>query len=215
MLVEEIMNTELLYLYPGDSIGKALEYIDKHKIRHVPVVDEHLVLTGIVSDRDIRDASPSIFHTRSQEEHLKKPVSRIMTFPVITANPLDVVEETAVVLYKNHISALPVTGAQDKLLGILTESTVLHTLVELTGAHQPSSRIEVKAFDQPGELAALTSIFHRMQINLISVLVYPGKDNVSKYLAFRVQTMDPREVINELKEAGYEVSWPRIPGMNE
>ncbi|SFQ07701.1 acetoin utilization AcuB family protein [Salibacterium halotolerans] len=215
MLVEEIMNEDPVYLHAGDSIEKALKYIDQHKIRHIPIVDENHILTGIVSDRDIRDASPSIFHTRSQEEHLKKAVSRIMSVPVITANPLDVVEDAAVVLYNNGISSLPVTGDHDNLLGMVTESTVLHTLVELTGAHQPSSRIEVKANDRPGELAAVTSIFHRKQMNVISVLVYPGRDDVSKYLAFRVQTMDPRDVIHDLKEAGYEVSWPRIPGLNE
>ncbi|MGY4689200.1 acetoin utilization AcuB family protein [Salibacterium sp. K-3] len=215
MLVEEIMNSDPVCIHADDLIETAVEYIHRHKIRHIPVVDNNNILTGIVSDRDIRDASPSIFHTRSREEHLKNPVSRIMTYPVITASRLDVVEEAAFILYDKDISALPVIEDDDKLAGILTETNVLHTLVELTGAHQPSSRIEIKVEDQPGELAVITSIFQRKRINVISVLVYPGKDDTHKYLSFRVQTMDPRDIIQTLEKAGYEVSWPRIPGMNE
>ncbi|MFZ4450688.1 acetoin utilization AcuB family protein [Salibacterium aidingense] len=215
MLVEEIMNTTPIHIKAEASIENAMNLIHQHKIRHLPVTDEKDRIIGIVSDRDIRDAAPSIFHAGEQKEDLQNPVSRIMTSPVITANRLDFVEEAAVVLYENDISALPVAEDNDKLAGIVTETKILHNLVRLTGAHQPSSRIEIKVSNVPGELAFISSIFQEEQINITSVLVYPGNNSESKYLTFRVQTMDPRRVIQKIEAAGYKTKWPRLPGGNE
>ncbi|RSL32926.1 CBS domain-containing protein [Salibacterium salarium] len=215
MLVEEMMQSDPIHISDTTTIENAMDLIHQHKIRHIPVTDTMDMLIGIVSDRDIRDASPSIFHVNEFKEDMKKPVSHIMKYPVITAHPLDFVEEAAVVLYENDISALPVVDDNDKLIGILTETDVLHTLVRLTGAHQPSSRIEVKVSNVPGQLAAISSIFKEAKVNVTSVLVYPGTSLDSKFLTFRVQTMDPRYLIKKLDDAGYETKWPRVPGLNE
>lgn len=74
---------------------------------------------------------------------LKQPLELIMKHPVMTCHPLDFVEEIATLFFENKIGCLPVTKA-GKLVGIISESTVLHTLVKLTGAHQPSSQIEIQ-----------------------------------------------------------------------
>ncbi|MDQ0298545.1 acetoin utilization protein AcuB [Salibacterium salarium] len=215
MLVEEIMQSNPIHISDGTTIETAMDLIHQHKIRHIPVVDSSHILKGIVSDRDIRDASPSIFHVNEFKEDMKRPVSTIMKYPVITAHPLDFIEEAAVILYENDISALPVVEDDDKLKGILTETEVLHTLVRLTGAHQPSSRIEVKVSNVPGQLAAISSIFKEAQVNVTSVLVYPGTIPNTKFLTFRVQTMDPRQLIHNIEKLGYETKWPRVPGLNE
>ncbi|SDH31419.1 acetoin utilization protein AcuB [Alteribacillus persepolensis] len=213
MLVEEIMKTNVSTIEPNTSIKTAMELLHKHKIRHIPVIDQQNKVAGIVSDRDIRDASPSVFHLNEPDE-LHYPASKIMKFPVITVQPLDFVEEAAVTLYENDISALPVVTDEDKLVGILKESDVLHTLVKLTGAHHPSSRIEVQVPNVTGQLAEVSQVFKDNKVNVTSVLVYPNPIPDTKVLAFRVQTMDPRRIIEQLQTKGYDITWPRIPGIN-
>ncbi|MFB5663907.1 acetoin utilization AcuB family protein [Alteribacillus sp. HJP-4] len=214
MLVEEIMQKNVITVSNSTSIKEAMALLHKHRIRHIPVIEQDQTITGIISDRDIRDASPSIFHADYHTDDLERPVSSIMKYPVITAHPLDFIEEAAVVLYENEISALPVADEHDKLIGMLTESNVLHTLVKLTGAHQPSSRMEIKVPNIAGQLAEVSTILKDNKVNVTSVLIYPHKNAEYKILTFRVQMMDPRVPIEKLRAQGYEVMWPRIPGMS-
>lgn len=212
MLVEEIMKTDMIKINKETTIQDAMDLLQKNRIRHIPVVDENMLIVGIVSDRDIRDASPSVFQLNAIKEELNRPVADIMKYPVITAHPLDFVEEAAVVLFENDISALPV-AVDDKLVGMLTETNVLHTIVKLTGAHQPSSQIEVVVPNIYGHLADLSALFKQHKINITSVLVYPSEDLTHKVLTFRVQTMDPRPIMNMIEEAGYHVKRPHFPGI--
>ena len=69
-----------------------------------------------MSDRDIKDATPSIFHTDKDSEDLQKPISTIMKTEIITGHPLDFVEEIGAVFSENKISCLPIVK-EKKLSG--------------------------------------------------------------------------------------------------
>ncbi|OEH91799.1 acetoin utilization AcuB family protein [Bacillus solimangrovi] len=213
MIVEEIMSTEIITLHMHDTIEKACELIYSKPIRHLPIVDNESHVVGIVSDRDIRDVSPSIFHSEEHKEDLQKPIASIMTQDVLTAHPLDFVEDICSLFYEHQIGCLPIVS-EGKLVGIVTETDMLHTLVKLTGADQPSSLLEIKVKNRAGVLTDVASVFRRNKINIISVLVYPAKSDNYKILIFRVQTMNPMSVISELKTDGHEVLWPNLPGVS-
>ena len=53
-------------------------------IKHLPVINERGTVIGIVTDRDVKTASPSIFAQNRSNEDLKKPVELIMSKEVIT-----------------------------------------------------------------------------------------------------------------------------------
>ncbi|WP_440602439.1 acetoin utilization AcuB family protein [Bacillus sp. GB_SG_008] len=212
MIVEEIMNQNVTALCPNDTIETALRTLAAKSIRHIPVVNEKYEVVGIISDRDVRDASPSILDEHVSKDALNEPVERIMKHPVMTCHPLDFVEEIATLFFENKIGCLPVTKS-GKLVGIISESTVLHTLVKLTGAHQPSSQIEIQIKNEPGILGKVVAVFSELKINIVSVLVYPAKEESDKVLVFRIQTMNPLKAIEELEQKGYRVLWPNIAGM--
>lgn len=212
MIVEQIMKTDLTTLKPDDTIAAAIQLLKIKKIRHIPIVGHENQLIGIISDRDVRDASPSILYTNERHEYLQKPISSIMKTNVITGHPLDFVEELSALFYEHRIGCMPITK-DGKLVGIVTETDLLHTFVQLTGAHQPGSQIEVKVPHKTGLLSEITNIFRKRKINISSILVYPDKDERYKILVFRVQTMNPMGLIADLKNEGYTVLWPNIPGI--
>ena len=47
----------------------------------------------------------------------------------------------------------------------------------MTGAHQPGSQIEVRVPNKPGILFEVSKVFHEQKTNVLSVLVYPDKEN--------------------------------------
>ncbi|WP_100405130.1 acetoin utilization AcuB family protein [Bacillus solitudinis] len=210
MIIDEIMNRRIITLTTDATIQDAIEILANFRIRHILVVDELEKMVGIISDRDIRDVSPSIFHSNEHKEDFQKPVSSIMKTEVISAHPLDFVEEISTLFYEHHIGCLPIIE-DEKIVGIVTETDLLHTLVVLMGAHQPSSHIEVRVRNITGKLADLASIFKEMNVNINSVLVYPCNDMNYKVLVFRVQTIDPRGIIEAIKKEGYDVIWPTLP----
>ncbi|MFG6121320.1 acetoin utilization AcuB family protein [Thalassobacillus sp. B23F22_16] len=213
MLVEEIMKTDVITMKPTETIGKALQLLNEHHIRHLPIVDENNYVIGIVSDRDVRDASPSIFD-ESESEEFENEIQTIMSHPVITVHPLDFVEEVASIFYEHEIACVPVTK-EERLIGIITEKDMLYTLIQLTGTNVQSSQIEIKVKNIPGILPKVTQVFGKRKVNISSVLIYPYKpDSRYKILVFRIQTMNPMPTIEDLKEAGYEVLWPNMPGMS-
>lgn len=212
MLVEEIMKPNVTTLSQENSIGDAVKIMSANKIRHLPIIDDQGHLIGLVTDRDIRDATPSIFETDQFMNTLQEPLHLIMQKEVITGHPLDLVAEVSAVLYEHRISCLPIIKNK-KLVGIVTETDLLHTLVELTGAHQPGSHIEVRVANKAGKLYEVTSIIRERKANIQSVLVYPDKkDNKYKVIVIRVQTMNPISIIEDLTAAGLEVLWPNHSG---
>lgn len=214
MIVEEIMKTDIFSMKPNDRIELACHLIHEKRIRHIPIVDEKNQVIGIISDRDIRDISPSILHSEEHLEDLQKPIGSIMTEDVITAHPLDFVEEISAIFYEHQIGCLPIVS-EGKLVGIVTETDMLHTLVRVMGADQPSSLIEIKVENKLGMLSEVAAIFSKNNVNIISVLVYPDReDNSKKTLLFRVQTINPMAIITELKNNGFHVLWPNLPGVS-
>lgn len=59
MIIEEAMKTDVITLHAEDTIHSALLLMRKQKIRHIPIVDEHEQLVGLITERDIKDATPS------------------------------------------------------------------------------------------------------------------------------------------------------------
>jgi acetoin utilization protein AcuB len=214
MIVEEIMKMEIVTVTPTVSIAETMRLMETKKIRHIPVIDAEQQLVGIVTLSDIRDAAPSIFRANEHVEDMQNPVDTIMKKDVITGHPLDFVEEIAAVFYEHKIGCLPITNDR-KLVGIVTETDLLRTLVELTGAHQPGSQIEIRVPNLAGKLSDITSLIKNRKANILSVLVYPDKKNDQyKILVIRLQTMNPTLLIQDLKQSGYDVLWPNLPGVS-
>lgn len=214
MIVEEIMKTKVMTLSATDSIMDAMNLMETKKFRHIPIVDQDQHLVGIVTLSDVWKASPSTFRANENQEDLQRPLESIMKRNVITGHPLDFVEEVAAVFYEHKIGCLPITN-DGKLVGIITETDLLRTMVELTGAHQPGSQIEVRVPNLAGKLSDITAVIKNRKANILSVLVYPDKKNEQhKILVIRVQTMNPTALIQDLKQAGHDVLWPNMPGVS-
>lgn len=213
MIIEQIMTRDVAVLTPSDTIKTAIRVMRDRKIRHIPLINDEREVIGLVTDRDIKIATPILLAGEMLEEILDMPLSSIMTKSVITGHPLDFVEEITVLFYDHKIGCLPIVSS-GKLVGIVTSTDLLHTMVELTGANKPGSQIEIKVENRTGQLHEVSGIFHKLRINIHSVLVYPDPaDEQYKILVLRVATINPLAVIEKLRNEGLQVIWPQVPGM--
>ncbi|MEK5037876.1 acetoin utilization AcuB family protein [Sporosarcina sp. FSL K6-3457] len=213
MLIEEIMIKDVMTLSPDNTVKDALQAMRVNKIRHVPILTTEGAVIGIVTDRDLKEIVPSSISEIIDHSVYDTALEDIMTTNLIIGHPMDFVEEAAVIFYENKIGALPIVS-NNKLVGIITETDLLYKYIELTGAHQPGSQIEVRVPNVPGILFEVSKVFHEQKTNVLSVLVYPDKENdATKILVIRINSMNPLTIIQGLKDSGFEVLWPNVPGI--
>ena len=207
MLVKDIMKKAVHTLMSNHTILDAIQLLELHHIRHIPIVNEQQHVIGIISDRDVRDARPSIFD-ENNNEILATPIHKIMSTPVITAHANDFFEEVASIFYKKSFACVPVIK-NNQLVGIVTEKDMLHTFIQLTGTDSPSTQIEIKVPDQIGVLSEVCHYFTKRNIKIVSVYNYPDpKDSSYNILVFRIQTMNPMPVIEDFKDSEYQILYP-------
>ncbi len=100
------------------------------------------------------------------------------------------------------------------LVGIVTTTDLLYHYIELTGANQPASKLDIRVTNKPGVLHDITGIFSQHKANVLSVLVYPDSENEnSRILSVRVQIINPLSIIEDLRKEGFDVLWPNLPGI--
>jgi acetoin utilization protein AcuB len=212
LLVKESMTREVVVLSPQTTAAEALDLCRERRIRHLPVMEKGR-LVGIVSDRDLRSAAPPLGDPERASALEKMRLSDVMTGDVVTAHPDDPIEEAANRMRERSIGCLPVVE-DGELVGIVTSSDVMEALVYLVGAHEPGSRLEVVMPDRPGTLAGVAGVFGALGINIVSVVAGPRQETPpegepeGRIGIFKVDTIDTREAVELLKEAGYTVRWP-------
>ncbi|MER2113326.1 acetoin utilization AcuB family protein [Solibacillus isronensis] len=213
MIVEEIMQREIHTLLPENTVRDAVRLMRDKNIRHVPIVNKEKLVVGIITDHDLKNALPSRLREEPDSTIYDAPIEKIMVKNPIVGHPLDFVEEVAMTFYDAKISCLPIVTA-GKLVGIVTTTDLLYTYIELTGAHKPGSKIDIRVNDKPGMLFEITKVFHENKANVLSVLVYPDGENVkSRIVSVRLQVINPLHIIEELRKQGYDVLWPNLPGV--
>lgn len=213
MIVEEIMNHEPFTLAPTNTVREALKKMREKKVRHLPVVNAENHVLGVITERDIKEALPSSLQDEPNSPVFDATVDEVMVKNPLVGHPLDFVEEVALTFYESKVGCLPiVSGGQ--LVGIVTTTDLLYTYIELTGATEPGSKIEIRVTDTPGVLFEITKIFADHHANVQSVLVYPDSENTqNKILSVRVKTLNPLAMIECLRKAGFDVLWPNLPGV--
>jgi len=208
------MQQDVVTVSPDDTLATALVLTRKHRIRHLPVVLGTGGLVGILSDRDIRLAMPSPLTTPDAEraDFLERTaVAGIMTREVVSVSPTETVESAAKLLCGHQIGSLPVVDGGQALQGIITESDILNAFVRLLGVASPSSRLELELEDRPGELGrALSILGQRTKLNIASVIAPPLPRGERKRVVLHVDTIDPREAMGALEDAGFVVGWPSL-----
>src|SRR3990172_4938889 len=132
--VAELMTRSPLTIRWDKTIGVAWKLMKDRKIRHLPVLDQDGHLTGILTDRDLRQV---IFEPSIQEQlgNLGRAfniltVKEVMTWGVITVRPESDIRLAARLMHEQKIGGLVVVE-DGKVVGILTEVDLLQAFAEM------------------------------------------------------------------------------------
>ncbi len=155
MLVQKWMTPDPITLQVNDSVHDAVRLLKARDIRHLPVMEGDR-LVGIITDRDLKEFSPSKATTLDVYElrHVlsKAPLASAMHPDPLWLRPEDTIEKAALLMHDNKIGCLPVEDDSEKLVGILTRDDVFEALVVVTGSRSGTTRFQMTIADAPGSL---------------------------------------------------------------
>jgi len=194
MLIKDWMTKDPIVVLPEASIMKAAKKMKENSVRRLPVVDEQGRLVGIVSDRDIKEASPSKATTLDMHELYyllsEIKVGDIMTKKPLTVRPTDTMEKAAVILMRNHIGGLPVVDEDNKVVGVVTDSDVFTVLIRITGVLNGGMQFAFDLPDEPGSLKSVLDDLKAADARIMSILTsYEQSDTGRRHVYIRIKPL--------------------------
>lgn len=132
--ISKIMSTNIIALNRDDDLETAERLFKRHKIRHIPVVEEQVII-GILSytdllrisfadavDEDDDEVDSMVYNMFSIEQVMAK---NLVSVPSTTS-----IKEVAEILSKKEFHALPVVD-DGRLVGIVTTTDLINYLLKL------------------------------------------------------------------------------------
>ncbi len=122
-------------LHEDALIGDALRLMNEFKIGGIPVVNDHNVLVGIVTNRDLRF-----------EKDLEKPVAQVMTSDnLVTTREFIDFEVAEKILQEHKIEKLPVVDGDCHLVGLITYRDIIKIKERPNACKDARGRLRVAA----------------------------------------------------------------------
>jgi acetoin utilization protein AcuB len=203
MFVKDRMTKHPLTIHVDESVSAAHKYMKEQKVRHLPVVDKAGRMIGLVTEDDLLRAGPSQATSLSVWEiHYllqRVQVGDAMVKRVVTATEDTPIEEAAQVMLEQKIGCLPVMRG-DKLVGIITESDVFRTFMELFAARRRGLRVTMEVPDKEGELVLVAQAVTDLEGYIAACGAFASEDPTMAGLVLKVQNTDREALVAALSQ---------------
>ncbi len=219
MRIDSWMTHDPISVFAETSLSKCQKLLKEHHIRRLPVVDEDRRLIGIISDRDVRAASPS--QATSLEVHEMQyllagvKARDIMTPSPVTVGPQATVGEAALLMLERKIGGVPVVDKDRRLVGIITDQDIFKVLVAISGASMPGIDLTVETGTEPGSLGRVFDAIRDHGGRVVSVMT-EYLDSGSRRLFVRLRPLEDEAGAKALREALEACAslqeWTQSPG---
>lgn len=203
MLVENWMNRNVVTVDAEDSMLDAIKLLKEKNIRRLPVLRKGK-LVGIITDRDLKKASPSEATTLEAHELLYL-TAKITVKEIMTPNPVTVpfnytVEEAAAILLDRKISGLPVVDKDGNVVGTITQTDIFRVLISVTGFGKEAIQFAFSLEDRPGSIKEVADIIRKYKGRMASILSsFEGAPEGFRTVYIRAFDLD-RERLADLKK---------------
>jgi len=209
MFVRDRMSTPAVTITPTATFPDALKLMRERRFRRLPVVDKKGRLVGIVSERDLMYASPSSATSLSiWEVHYllaRLHVNEIMTTDVITTTPETPIEDAARLMVTHKIGGLPVVDECREVVGVITETDIFQTFVEMFANSSPGVRLTLEIPEEKGVLLELSKTIYDLGGTIMSVGSFDARRPGERGLVVKVRGVDRDQLVRAFDTHGDHV----------
>ena len=207
MFVINRMTKNPMTVTADTKVDEVAHLMKKHNFRRLPVVDDGK-LVGFLSDSDLMRVAPSSATTLSRYEInsllAKICVRDIMKKDVVSVNVDATIEEAALIMYKNKIGGMPVVSNMGAVVGVITDTDIFKTFVDVMGLADGKTRITLEVTDKIGVVKDIAEIFGQAGVSIDSLITCKKEDN--KYeIVIRGDITNIDDIKAKLEAKGYKV----------
>lgn len=207
MFVINRMTKNPMTVTADTKVDEVAHLMKKHNFRRLPVVDDGK-LVGFLSDSDLMRVAPSSATTLSRYEInsllAKICVRDIMKKDVVSVNVDATIEEATLIMYKNKIGGMPVVSNMGAVVGVITETDIFKTFVDVMGLADGKTRITLEVTDKIGVVKDIAEIFGQAGVSIDSLITCKKEDN--KYeIVIRGDITNIDDIKAKLEAKGYKV----------
>lgn len=207
MFVINRMTKNPMTVTADTKVDEVAHLMKKHNFRRLPVVDDGK-LVGFLSDSDLMRVAPSPATTLSRYEInsllAKICVRDIMKKDVVSVNVGATIEEAALIMYKNKIGGMPVVSNMGAVVGVITETDIFKTFVDVMGLADGKTRITLEVTDKIGVVKDIAEIFGQAGVSIDSLITCKKEDN--KYeIVIRGDITNIDDIKAKLEAKGYKI----------
>lgn len=195
---------KLTVVYVEESIGSALEKINKGDFLSLPVFDGETFKGILMKEAIYRHYFETGCMDKNQfMNEVKVKDLYIDEFKSILENEL--IENASYLLNEFRTPFLPVFSTSEKFIGILTHTAIFNAFSEIFGFGK-GTRIMVNLFDIPGQISKLTEVIRKENVNIVNLAVMDAKVLDVYKVVIRVDTDDVEGLVDKIVKAGFKVA---------
>lgn len=213
MFIDKSMTRRVITIGPDAGVLEARGKMEENGIRHLPVVDEYNKVIGMITDRDIRSALPSVFSTcREDPKEIQQisalKVGDVMNKKVITTSPMDTLEDALLLMHKSNKGALPVVDRDGKLKGIISRRDLIRAFINVLGIEEPGTLLCLVVEEKLGQMKKIVDAITEEGIPFGSILVARHWEKGKRAFFPYLLTLNVAKVKRKLENMGYTLLDP-------
>ncbi len=180
----------ILWLSPSTTIREALRIMVTQKISMLPIV-ENKKAVGLITESDF-------LHLENDDDQMERPVTEIMSSPVITIDQYTAIENLIKIMHENNVRHLLVTDPDQTPIGTITIRDILRNLKGSYSRYLESRLKHIRA--------AMDSFLQLvLEISLVQDEYLIQWANRSAHIFFKINPVD-----QPLQKLLPDYSWERL-----
>ncbi|WP_425446040.1 CBS domain-containing protein [Dethiothermospora halolimnae] len=187
-----------------ETISSALDKINRGNFLSLPVFDGEVFKGILMKEVIFRNYFENGYSNK--EKYLQDTrVGDLCNKEFETILESELIENASYLLQELRTPFLPVIDENEKFVGILTHAAIFNAFSEIFGL-KSGTRLVINAYDIPGQIAKLTEVIRRSEVNIANFAVKDAKVMDLYKIVLRVNQCNVDQLVKDIEEAGFKIA---------
>ncbi|OFX84334.1 MAG: hypothetical protein A2W99_01030 [Bacteroidetes bacterium GWF2_33_16] len=194
MLAKDLISDEIPAIRTSDTAVEALNWMEVFRVSHLPIVNNEEFL-GLISDADIYDLNTPEEAIGNHRLSLLRPYVRF------DQHIYEIIELAA----RLKLTVVPVLDYNNKFMGVVRMSDLLHYFSKLTAIEKPGGIIVLEMSQNDYELTEIAQIVESNNAKILSMYVSSATDSTKLEVTLKLNATDLTSIIQTFNRYEYTI----------
>lgn len=194
MHASDLITDDIPPVRPGDTVARALDWMEEFKVGHLPVVENGRLL-AVVKDSELAEQTGAKATVQLAMNQVEVPYVRA------GQHIYDVMK----LFVERGLTVVPVLDAEGHFLGAISEHEALRKLAEVTNVREPGSVVVLEMNQNDYSLQEIARIVEGNSAKVLSVYCHTLTDSTRIEVTLKVNREDISDILQTFERFEYAV----------